>query len=114
MRIQAWALVRLMVTPVLRIFTGSIIRQWEIGQKNSAGGGDGPPSEPLDLLSPATCLRSFFLSPALQPSAAQHMFGFPRECHMGTGAHSAAGPEDAGSRSANRQPWTHERKDVLP
>ena len=67
MRIQAWALVRLMVTPVFRILTGSIIRQCEMGQKNSAGGEVGPPRELLLLRSSPTCLLSCFLSPALQP-----------------------------------------------
>lgn len=76
-RIQAWALVRLMVTPVLRIFTGSIMRQWEMGQKNSAGGGDGPPRDPRPLLSPPACLRSCFLSPALHPPAAQYCMSPP-------------------------------------
>lgn len=74
MRIHAWALVRLMVTPVFRIFTGSIIRQWEIGQKNSAGG---PPRELLTFLSPPACLRRRFLSPALHWSAAQQCMFSP-------------------------------------
>lgn len=67
MRIQAWALVRLMVTPVLRIFTGSIMRQCEMGQKNSGGGGVCPDRELL-LLPPSTftSLCSLFLSLALQ------------------------------------------------
>ena len=66
MRIQACALVRLMVTPVLRIFTGSIMRQCEMGQKNSGGGGVCPDRELL-LLPPSTftSLCSLFLSLAL-------------------------------------------------
>ena len=59
-RIHAWALVRLMVTPVFRIFTGSIIRQCEMGQKNSGGGGEGPPRDPLLWAPTATCLRCCF------------------------------------------------------
>ena len=90
MRIQAWALVRLMVTPVFRIFTGSIMRQWEMGQNNSAGGGDGPPRDPRPLLSPPACLPSCFLSPALHPSVAQHCMSPPEGAKMGTGASSAS------------------------
>ena len=74
-RIQAWALVRLMVTPVFRIFTGSIIRQCEMGQKNSGGGGDGPARDPLLVPSCPTCFCCIFLSPALQPYiAAQDLY----------------------------------------
>ena len=102
-RIQAWALVRLRVTPVLRIFTGSIIRQWEIGQKNSAGGGDGPPREPLDLLPPATCLRSCFLSPALQHNAAQHMYVFPRG--RGHRCIFCTGPENCRQQVSKKTAW---------
>lgn len=38
-RIQAWMLVRLKVMPVLSRVTGSVMRQWLMGQKNSGGGG---------------------------------------------------------------------------
>ena len=74
-RIQDWALVRLMVTPVFSIFTGSIIRQCEMGQKNSGGGGEGPPRDPLLWAATATCLRCCFLSPALQirPALPSHV-----------------------------------------
>jgi len=83
-RIQAWALARLMVTPVFRILTGSIIRQCEMGQKNSVGGEIVPPRELLLLRSSPTCLLSCFLSPALQPHISlSNMPSLLRQIHTG-------------------------------